>query len=155
MGDILNQVGGLILGSVPTMVFFIVLVVAYGFLVRRPLDKILAERRARTTGAVEQAQGALSAAEAETAVFEDKMRAARREIFEMREHKLKQWAAERDQALEQARAATAEKVSAARLRLDENAQSARQQIEGMSGELSAQIVRAVLPAGALGTEVAQ
>ncbi len=155
MGDILNQVGGLILGSVPTMVFFIVLVVAYGFLVRRPLDKILAERRARTTGAVEQARGALSAAEAETAVFEDKMRAARREIFELRERKLKQWAAERDQALEQARAVTAEKVSAARQRLDENAQSARQQIEGMSGELSAQIVRAVLPANAPGAEAAQ
>ena len=155
MGDILNQVGGLILGSVPTMLFFIVLVVAYGFLVRRPLDKILAERRARTTGAVEQAQGALSAAEAETAVFEDKMRAARREILELRERKLKQWAAERDQALEQARATTAEKVSAARQKLDENATSARQQIAGMSDELSAQIVRAVLPANAPGAEAAQ
>ena len=155
MGDILNQVGGLILGSVPTMLFFIVLVVAYGFLVRRPLDKILAERRARTTGAVEQAQGALSAAEAETAVFEDKLRAARREIFELRERKLKQWAAEREQALEQARAATADKVLAARQRLDENARSARQQIEGLSDELSAQIVRAVLPAGAPGAEAAQ
>ena len=155
MGDILNQVGGLILGSVPTMLFFIVLVVAYGFLVRRPLDKILAERRARTTGAVEQAQGALSAAEAETAVFEDKLRAARREISELRERKLKQWAAERDQALDEARSATAKKVFAARQRLDENAQSARQQIEGMSGELSAQIVRAVLPAHASGIEAAQ
>ena len=155
MGDILNQVGGLILGSVPTMVFFIVLVVAYGFLVRRPLDKILAERRARTTGAVELAQSALSAAEAETAVFEDKLRGARREIFELRERKLKQWAAERDQALEQARAITAEKVSAARQRLEENARTARQQIEGMSGELSAQIVRAVLPSDASGAEAAQ
>ncbi len=155
MGDILNQVGGLILGSVPTMVFFILLVVAYGFLVRRPLDKVLAERRARTTGAVEQAQGALSAAEAETAVFEDKMRAARREIFEMRERKLKQWAAERDQALDQARAATTEKVLVARQRLDANAQATRQLIEGFSGELSAQIVRAVLPAGASSAEAAQ
>ncbi len=155
MGDILNQIGGLILGSVPTMVFFIVLVVAYGLLVRRPLDTILAERRARTTGAVEQAQGALSAAEAETAVFEDKLRAARREIFEMREHKLKQWAAEREQALEQVRVATTDKVSVARQRLDENAQVARQQIEGMSGELSAQIMRAVLPAGVSGPEAAQ
>ena len=155
MGDILNQVGGLILGSVPTMLFFIVLVVAYGFLVRRPLDKILAERRARTTGAVEQAQGALSAAEAETAVFEDKMRAARREIQDLRERRLKQWAAERDQALEQARTATAEKVSAARQRLEENARSTRQQIDSMSGELSAQIVRAVLPGDVSGVEAAQ
>lgn len=155
MGDILNQVGELILGSVPTMLFFIVLVVVYGFLVRRPLDKILAERRARTTGAVEQAQGALSAAEAETAVFEDKLRAARREIFELRERKLKQWAAEREQTLEQARATTAEKVQVARQGLEQNAQAARQQIESMSSELSAQIVRAVLPANVSGAEVAQ
>ena len=37
--ELLNQLGGLILGSVPTIVFFLVLVVAYGFLVRRPMDK--------------------------------------------------------------------------------------------------------------------
>ena len=46
--------------------FFILLVAAYGLLVRRPLDKVLAERRARTSGAVEQARGAMAAAEAET-----------------------------------------------------------------------------------------
>ena len=42
MDAILNQIGGLILGSVPTIVFFILLVVAYGLLVRGPLDKVLA-----------------------------------------------------------------------------------------------------------------
>ena len=145
--ELLNQLGGLILGSVPTMVFFIVLVVAYGYLVRRPLDKILAERRARTTGAVEQARGAISAAEAETAVFEDKLRTAKREIFEARDKKLKQWAAEREQALHEARTATQTKVNAAREGIQQSAASARQGVEAMSGELSAQILKAVLPAG--------
>ena len=60
MNQILNQLGGLILGSVPTIVFFLLLIVAYGLLVRRPLDGILAERRKRTFGAVEQARGAIS-----------------------------------------------------------------------------------------------
>ena len=96
MDQILNQLGGLVLGSVPTMVFFILLVVAYGFLVRRPLDRVLAERRARTTGAVEQARGAIAAAEAETAEYEDKLRKAKAEIFQAREQRLKQWNAERD-----------------------------------------------------------
>ena len=153
--EILNQLGGLILGSVPTIVFFLVLVVAYNFLVQRPLNKVLAERRARTTGAVEQARGAMSAAEAETAVFEDKLRSAKREIFEMRDGKLKQWTAERDQALEQARAATQERVKAARREIEAGAVTARQQIESLSGELSAQILNAVLPAGISGTEAAQ
>ena len=137
------------------MIFFLLLVVAYGFLVRRPMDKVLGERRARTTGAVEEARGAISAAEAETAVFEDKLRAAKREIFETRDHKLKQWAAEREQALEQARAATQEKVKVARQGIEQGAVSARQQIEGLSEELSNQILRAVLPAGSPGTEAAQ
>ena len=46
MDEILQQLGGLVLGSVPTMVLFILLVTAYGLLVRRPLDRVLAERRA-------------------------------------------------------------------------------------------------------------
>ena len=155
MDKILTQLGGLILGSVPTIVFFLVLVFAYGLLVRRPLDRVLAERRARTTGAVEQARGAISAAEAETTVFEDKLRAARREMFEARGRKQKQWAAEREQALEQARALTQDKVRTARESLEQSASVARQQIESMSGELSAQILKAVLPAGVAGSEVAQ
>jgi F-type H+-transporting ATPase subunit b len=155
MDQILNQLGGLILGSIPTIIFFITLVVAYGFLVRRPLDRVLAERRARTTGAVEQARGAILAAEAETAVFEDKLRAAKREIYEARDKKLKQWAAEREQALAGAKAQTAEKVNVAKQALDQSAIAAKQQIEGMSGELSAQILKAVLPAGVSGTEAAQ
>ncbi len=155
MDQILNQLGGLILGSIPTIVFFLLLLVAYGYLVRRPLDRVLAERRARTTGAVEQAQGAISAAEAETAVFEDKLRAARREIFEARDAKLKQWALDREQAVERAKVATQEKVQVARQALEQSAGSAKQQIESLSGELSAQILKAVLPPGVSNTEAAQ
>lgn len=155
MDKLLTQLGGLILGSVPTVVLFLLLLVAYAFLVRRPLDRILVERRARTTGAVEQAKGAISAAEAETAVFEDKLRAAKREIFEERDRKRKQWADERDRALEQVRATTQDKVKAARETLEQSASVARQQIETMSGELSAQILKAVLPPGVAGTEATQ
>jgi F-type H+-transporting ATPase subunit b len=88
MDAIAIKIGGLLLGAVPTMVFFIVLVIAYGFLVRRPLDAVLAERRKRTSGAVEQARSAMSAVEAETAVFEDKLRAARAEIYAARDQRL-------------------------------------------------------------------
>ena len=144
---LLNQLGGLVLGSVPTMIFFILLVILYGLLVRRPLERVLAERRARTTGAVEQAKGAIAAAEAETAVYEDKLRSARAEIFAAREARLKQWNAERDAALEEARAATRQRVAAARQEIERSAATARQQIEGLSEALSQQIMRAVLPAG--------
>jgi len=155
MDQILNQLGGLLLGSVPTMVLFLLLVVAYGFLVRRPLDAALLERRKRTTGAVEAAQAAIGQAEAETAMFEEKLRAARAELFLARDQRQKKMAAERDKALADARAVTQAKVQAARSALDHNAAAARQQIDTMSGELSAQILKAVLPAGAVGTGAAQ
>ncbi len=155
MDQILNQLGGLVLGSVPTIVLFILMVAAYGFIVRRPLDRMLAERRARTTGAVEQARGAISAAEAETAVYEDKLRAAKAEIFRAREQKLKQWNAEREAALEEARSATQARIRSARQEIEQGASTARQQIEGLSAELSAQILRAVLPGGVVSSEAAQ
>lgn len=135
------------LGSVPTMVFFLLLIPAYAFLVRRPLDKVLAERRARTTGAVEQAREAISAAEVETAAYEAKLRSAKAEVFAVREQRLKQWGQERDEALTQARESTAVTVKAAKAEIERSVVAARQQIEGASSELSEQILRAVMSAG--------
>ena len=155
MDLILHELGGLALGSVPTMVFFILLVASYGFLVRRPLDRILAERRARTSGAVEQARGAIAAAEAETTVYEDKLRAAKAEIFQARDQKLKQWNQEREAALAQVRQTTQERMRGARQEIDQSAQEARLQIARMSDELSSQILNAVLPPAARQTEAAQ
>lgn len=155
MDQILNQLGGLVLGSVPTMVFFSLLVAAYGLLVRRPLDRVLAERRARTSGAVEQARGAIAAAEAETGVYEEKLRAAKAEIFQAREQKLKQWTQEREAAITHLRQTTQERVRGARHEIDQSAQEARLQIARMSDELSTKILHAVLPAGARPPEAAQ
>ncbi|MDE3103649.1 MAG: hypothetical protein KGK08_00605 [Acidobacteriota bacterium] len=155
MDQILNQLGELVLGSVPTMIFFILLVMAYGFLVRRPLDKVLAERRARTSGAMEEAKLAIAAAEADTSSYEQRLRAAKAEIFHAREQKLKLWNAERDAALEQVRQVAQERVKAAKQEIEQSAVAAKAQIEGMSAELSAQVLKAVLPAGVTVTEAAQ
>ena len=155
MDQILNQLGELVLGSVPTMILFILLVMAYGYLVRRPLDQILADRRARTSGAIERARGALAAAEAETAVYEDKLRAAKAEIFQLRDQKLKQWNSEREHSLAHAREATQERVRGARYQIEQSAQEARLQIVSLSEELSSSILKAVLPAGVSSSEAAQ
>jgi len=64
-----------------------------------------------------------------------------------RERRLKQWNTEREHALAEARAATAEKVKAGKAEIDQSVAVARQQIEGVSAELSEQILRAVMPAG--------
>jgi F-type H+-transporting ATPase subunit b len=153
--EILHQLGGVVLGSVPTMVFFILLVVAYGPLVRKPLDATLAERRARTTGAVERARGAIAAAEAEATAYEEKLRNARNEIMAARERRLQQWQADRDQAVETARAVAQDRVKAARQEIEGMSISARKQIEEATAQLSEQILRAVLPAGTKFSEARQ
>jgi F-type H+-transporting ATPase subunit b len=153
MTEILNQLGTLVLGSVPTIILFILLIVAYGVLVRRPLDRILAERYRRTLGAVEEAKGAISAAEAETLAYEEKLRAARAAIFQAREQRLKQWNAEREQAIAQAKALTQQRVLAARLEIEQAVGAARKDIDGASAALSEQILRAVLPVGVASAEV--
>jgi F-type H+-transporting ATPase subunit b len=145
--EILHQLGSLVLGSVPTIVFFLLLVIAYGALVGRPLQRTLAERTARTSGAVEQARGAIAAAEAETTVYEDKLRSARSEIMAGRERRSQQWQAERDKAIAEARAVSQDRVKAARTEIEAAAAGARKQIEDATAQLSEQILRAVLPAG--------
>jgi F-type H+-transporting ATPase subunit b len=145
--EILHQLGGLVLGSVPTMVFFLLLVAAYNILVRKPLDQTIAERRARTTGAVEKARAAISAAETEATVYEEKLRAARSEMMAARERKVQQWQAEKDQAVKSARDASQARVNAARQEIEQMSAGARKQIEDSTAQLSEQILRAVLPSG--------
>ncbi|HEY5056708.1 MAG TPA: ATP synthase F0 subunit B [Acidobacteriaceae bacterium] len=149
MDQILHQIGGLVLGAVPTMLLFLLTVILYGFLVRRPLTRILSERHARTAGAVEKAKGAISDAETRTAEYEDRLRGARAEIFAARDARMKQWAAQREQSLNDARTATAQKVLAGKLEIEQGLSDARRQIETASAELSEQVLRAVLPEAAL------
>ncbi|HEY0162433.1 MAG TPA: hypothetical protein VGB69_07140 [Edaphobacter sp.] len=155
MDQILNQLGGLVLGAVPTMILFILLVIAYGLLVRRPLERVLAERHARTAGAVEQAKSAIAAAEAETDVYEEKLRKAKAELFAARERRLKQWADEREAVLGQARQAAQDRVASAKQGIEQSVSSAMAQIEGVSEELSSRVLSAVLPSGIAATEVAR
>ena len=145
--DILNQLGDLLLGAVPTIVLFILLVIAYHLLVQGPLVRTLEERRARTTGAVEQARGAIAAAEAETAVYEDKLRAAKAEMQAEREKRMGALQAERDGALQGARDSAGERVRKAKAEIEASASVARGQVEDATAQLSDSVLRAVLPKG--------
>jgi F-type H+-transporting ATPase subunit b len=148
MQEIFQQLGALFIGAVPTMLLFIVLVLAYQFLVQGPLTATLKERRARTEGAQEDAQKAIALAEARVAEYADKLRAARSEVFRTREARVKQWNAERDAALDAARKAAGLKVNQAKAELEAEAAQARLAIQASAGDLARQVVRAVLPVAA-------
>lgn len=146
MSLIIQQIEALLLGAIPTMVLFIVLVLAYQFLVHAPLTATLKKRRELTEGAMEEAQKAIVRAEARTAEYAEKLRLARAEAFKIREHRVQQWSAERDAALDAARKAASEKLAKAKAEIASEAAAARQSIAASAADLAAQVVRAVLPA---------
>jgi F-type H+-transporting ATPase subunit b len=150
MQEIVQQLGTLFLGSVPTILLFIVLVLAYQFLVQAPLTAILKERRALTEGTLENAQKALAQAEQRAVEYAASLRLARAELFKLREAHVKQLTAERDAALDTARKAAALKVSQAKAELEAEATQARKTIQASAGDLADRVVRAVLPATAGG-----
>jgi F-type H+-transporting ATPase subunit b len=151
MPELIQQLGGLLLRSSPTAGLFILLVLSYEFLVQKPLTAMLAERRARTQGAVEDANKAIAQAEARAAEYAEKLRQARAEIYKAREQRIQKWIAERDAALDDSRKGAGSRVRQAKSELEAEANLARQTIQGSVAELANQVVRAVLPAAAGGS----
>jgi F-type H+-transporting ATPase subunit b len=151
MQVILQQLGAMFVGAIPTTLLFIVLVVAYQVLVQGPLTATLAKRRALTEGAMEDAQKAIGQAEERTAEYAAKLRQARAEVYKVREQRVKQLNTERDAALDAARKAAALKVGEARAQIETETATARRSIQGSAGDLAGQVVRAVLPMAAGGS----
>ena len=136
------------LGSVPTMVLFLVTLACYRFLVHTPLTKVLQQRYAKTQGAIENAAVAVAAAEQKTTEYEERLRAARTEILrDLHEH-LEKVHMESEVALAQARADAQGKTVAAMVSIEDSMQVARMELDGLVGELSAEILKRILPAGA-------
>ena len=146
--DILHQLGDLFLGSLPTMVLFLLLLFCYRVLVHGPLRQTLEERRERTAGAVERAHAAIALAEAKTQEYEGKLRAARLEIQGAREKQVAQWNAARDKAVGEVRATASAQVRAARAALEADVERSRGAMDGSINSLAFEILTAVLPAAA-------
>ena len=145
MDEILHQLGGLLLGSVPTIVLFLLLIVLYRVLVYGALTRVLAERRARTEGALEQAHDAIAAADAKAQEYEAKVRMARVEIFHAREQRLAKWNRERESALSLVRETAQHQVAEAKAVLEQDRDSARRAIQSSAEELASEVLRAVVP----------
>jgi F-type H+-transporting ATPase subunit b len=148
---ILNQLGDLLLGSVPTVLFFLILLAAYQVLVRKPLEKVLTDRYGRTGGAMDEARAAIAAAEQKTADYEARLRAARAELFEARATRQKAATDARDRVLTEARAAAGQRIAAARESVERTGAEARAEIEAGAAALSQRVLAAILPHRA-GTE---
>jgi F-type H+-transporting ATPase subunit b len=149
MHETLRQLGRLLLGSVPTIIFMVLLYWIYKLVLHRPLLEVLAERRRRTEGALEKARADIAAAEARTAEYAQRLREARMAIFKAQEARRQQVLAARAAAVAEARAKAQAQVEEARAGIEKDKLAAQADLEAESGRLAAEIIRVILqPAGA-------
>ena len=135
----------------PTALLFIVLVMAYQFLVQGPLTATLESAAPSPKAPWKTRTRRLPRPKPRPPSMPTKLRQARAEVYKVREQRVKQWNAERDAALDAARKAAALKVSQAKAELEAEAASARQTIQASAADLAGQVVRAVLPLAAGGS----
>ncbi|HEV2115395.1 MAG TPA: hypothetical protein VGR48_05180 [Terriglobales bacterium] len=155
MDEILRQLGGYLLGAIPTIVLLLVVFAAYRALVHRPLARVLAERHSRTEGAMERARADIAAAEAKAADYEQRLREARTALFKAQEARRKQALEARAAALAEARAHAQKQVQEARETIETSKVTAQDRLQVEAGRLADEIIRAILrPAEAVQNPVA-
>ncbi len=132
------------LGSIPTIVLFVIVYIAYRFLVHNPLERILDERHRRTEGAMERARADIAAAEARAAEYEQRLREARLAVFKAQEARRQQALEARTAVLAEARQAAEAQVRAAKASMEQDMAAAKSGLQVEAGRLATDIVHAVL-----------
>ncbi len=148
MEQTLRQVGELLLGAIPTATLLLMLYAVYHFVVHRPMQRVLAERRARTEGAVEKARADIAAAEAKAAEYEERLREAKVAIFKGQESRRHQAQQARSAAVAQARSKADAQVREAKAAIQNEVASAKLSLQGEVERLANEIIQSILhPAG--------
>ncbi len=144
MDQTLRQLGGLLLGAVPTVILFSLLYALYLNLVHKPLQRVLAERRSKTEGAIEKSRADIAAAEARTAQYELRLREARATLFRAQEARRKAALDARVAALSEVRNSAQGEVQKAKAALERDRESGQNALRGEAQDLAGAIIRRVL-----------
>jgi F-type H+-transporting ATPase subunit b len=148
MDQTLQQLGELLLGAVPTVILVALLYVLYKGIVHQPLQRVLAERRSKTEGAIEKSKADIAAADARTSEYEHRLREARAAVFRAQEARREAAVHARADAVNEARRKAQTQVQAAKANIENDRVAAEQGLQGQAAALAQEIVRRVLqPAG--------
>jgi F-type H+-transporting ATPase subunit b len=140
----LHALGEIVLKGLPT---FFLLVLLHFYLKKTffsPLEKLLNERYAATTGARKEAESALTRAEAKAKEYEDAIRDARTEVYRENEALRKKWREEQAGALAEARAKADAMVASAKAELAGEVRAAREGLQAESERIADGISAAIL-----------
>jgi len=144
MDTTLRQVGQLLLDAIPTVVLLLLLYAIYQNILRKPLERALAQRRDRTEGAVAKARADVASAEARTQEYEQKLREARLAVFKAQDARRQQAQQLRTQALAEARQRAQQQLREAQVAIDQDMAEARTTLQADTQRLASDIIRTVL-----------
>ena len=144
MDATLQQLGGLLLKAVPTIVLLLIVHFYLKWMFFRPLREVLAKRRAATQGMRESAEALLAKADEQTKSIEANLRATREEIYQEQEESRRRWLAEQTQHLEEARQQARELVHQSKVQLENETAAAKRDLAATADSLADQIARSLL-----------
>lgn len=143
----LHALGGILLKAIPTFILVLLLHAYLRAVFFGPLSKVLAKRYEATEGARLAAKKSLQLAETKTAEYEAALMHARGEIYREQEEMRKQWQADQDRSVSEARSRAQQAVAAAKAELEREAENARASIQAAGEQLAVQIAGRVLQGG--------
>ena len=142
--EILSQLGELFLQALPTViiVFLFYLFLRSNFF--QPLERVLAERWARTEGARRAAEASQAAAQEKLRAYQEALKKARAGIYAEQEAARRAVLEERAALIRNARTRAVDEVRAAKEKISADLVAARAEIELASETLAEEIARVIL-----------
>lgn len=142
--QILNQLGELFLQAVPT----VILVLLFYLFLRAnffpQMERVLAERAARTEGALQAAEAARGTAAQKQAAYQEALKKARAEIYAEQEAARRAVLEERANLIREARQLGQAEIRKAKQRLAEEMAETKKQLEAEAQGLAEQIATQIL-----------
>ena len=144
MDATLHALGEILLKAVPTVLLVVVLHFYLKYVFFKPLKKVLEERYNATEGALKLAAETLEKAKAQTADYENRLRAARTEVYQAEERHYREMQERHAAQLAETRQNARKMLQTAQEQIGREAEQAKAALAGESDALAAEIVEAVL-----------
>lgn len=146
MEQLAHDLGLLLLKSVPTIILMLFVYAYLNWVFFKPLQKVLAERRAATEGAREAAQESLARASEKAAMYEIALKEARAEMYREQEQTRRGWVEQEGGRIDEARRRAHAQVLEATHGLEAEVAKAKTELASSSQMLALQIVEELVSA---------
>lgn len=144
MTDLVHQIGELFLRAVPVALIVLIFYFALRSLFFKPILAVMAERAARTLGALRSAEAAQAAAAEKLKQYEEALKQAKAKVYSEQEAERKKLLDERTAILTDARKKAFAEVAKAKERVTAELEAAKKEVEVSASQLGGEIAARML-----------